>query len=416
MTSHVKGVTAISAFWRNVGVVLTGAAAAQSIPLLGSLVIARIYVPAEFGLFSVWLGIVSLLAVVVTGRYEAALAVELDGEPRRVGVQAVLWCITVATGGILVLVAVLAALEPAWLRTTPLALLWAFAPTAGLIAVSQVLQSWAAADGRYPHLVRMRISQAVGITGLQVGAGMLDPSAVSLGLANCAGVLLGAVVAATLMPPGRLAESGARRDFLRRHRRFPLLSLPADSVNTAAGQLPLLLVASRFGSDVAGLLALALRTLGAPIGLLGAAVLDVFRRQAAVAFRERGECRHEYMQTLKVLGLGSVAGAIVIGLFSEDLFAVAFGNQWRSAGTIALWLLPMFAMRFVASPLSYMMYVAHKQHVDLFWQIGLMMMTATTLWLPSHYAAALQWYSAGYSAMYVVYLALSYRFSLGSHS
>ena len=403
-------------FWRSVTTVLMGTAMAQVIPLLGSLLLARLYAPAEFGLFAAWLGMVSLAAVVVTGRYEAALAVEPDGGSRRIGVQAVLLVVTVATGCILVLTALLAALAPAWLRTTPLALLWAFAPTAGLIAASQVWQSWAAAEGRYADLIRMRISQAAGVTSVQLGAGILEPSAASLGLAHCAGVLLGAVVAATLMPLGAPAESGARRDFLRRHRRFPALSLPADSVNTAAGQLPLLLVASRFGNDVAGLLALALRTLGAPIALLGAAVLDVFKRQAAAAFRERGECRHEYLQTLKVLALGSVGVAVVIGFFSEDLFALAFGEQWRAAGTIALWLMPMFAMRFVASPLSYMMYVAHKQQVDLFWQIGLLAMTVTTLWLPSHYAVALQWYSAGYSAMYVIYLALTYRFSLGSRS
>lgn len=403
-------------FWRSVATVLTGTALAQAIPILGSLLLARLYAPAEFGLFAAWLGMVSLAAVVVTGRYEAALAVEPDGGSRRIGVQAVLLVVTVATGCILALTALLAALSPAWLHTVPLALLWAFAPTAGLIATAQVWQSWAAAEGRYADLIRMRISQAACITGAQLGAGMLLANAASLGLAHCAGVLIGAAVAATLMPIGAPAECGARCDFLRRHHRFPMLSLPADSVNTAAGQIPLLLVASRFGNDVAGLLALALRTLGSPIALLGVAVLDVFKRKAANAFRERGECRSEYLQTLQVLALGSVVAAVVIGFFSRDLFALAFGEQWRAAGTIALWLMPMFAMRFVASPLSYMMYVAHKQHVDLFWQIGLLTMTFTTLWLPSDLAAALQWYSAGYSAMYVVYLALSYRFSLGSHS
>jgi len=403
-------------FWHSVATVFTGTAMAQAIPLLGSLVLARLYAPAEFGLFSAWLGMVSLAAVVVTGRYEAALAVEPDGEPRRIGVQAVLWCIAVATACVGAITALLAALAPAWLQATPSALLWAFAPTAGLIAAAQVWQSWAAAEGRYAALIRMRISQAAGITGVQVGAAILQSSAASLGLAHCAGVLLGVVVAAALMPPGAPVESGARRDFLRRHRRFPLLSLPADSVNTAAGQLPLLLVASRFGNDVAGLLALTLRTLGAPIALLGAAVFDVFKRQAAAAYRERGECRREYLQTLQVLALASAGAAVVIGFFSEDLFALAFGAQWRTAGTIALWLMPMFAMRFVASPLSYMMYVAHKQHVDLVWQLGLLAMTFSSLWLPAHYAAALQWYSAGYSVMYVIYLALSYRFSLGSHS
>lgn len=400
-------------FWRSVTTVLMGTAMAQAIPLFGSLLLARLYAPAEFGLYAAWLGMVYLAGVVVTGRYEAALAVEPDGGSRRIGVQAVLLVVTVATGCILVLTALLAALAPAWLRTTPLALLWAFAPTAGLIAASQVWQSWAAAEGRYADLIRMRISQAAGITGIQLGVGMLEPSAASLGLAHCAGVLLGAVVAATLMPLGAPAESGAQRDFLRRHRRFPMLSLPADSVNAAASQLPLLLVASRFGNEAAGLLALALRTMGAPIALLGVAVLDVFKRQAADAFRKRGECRNEYLQTLQVLALGSVGAAVVIGFLSEDLFALAFGEQWRAAGTIALWLLPMFAMRFVASPLSYVFYITGKQQVDLLWQCALLVMTLAAFMLPGSFQVSIRAYAVGYACLYVVYLILSYRYSTG---
>ena len=71
------------------------------------------------------------------------------------------------------------------------------------------------------------------------------------------------------------------------------------------------------------------------------------------------------------------------------------------------------ALRFVASPLSYTFYVAGKQHADLAWQVTLLCVTLASLRLPSHHGAALQWYSAGYSMLYVVYLFLSYRFSLG---
>jgi O-antigen/teichoic acid export membrane protein len=218
------------------------------------------------------------------------------------------------------------------------------------------------------------------------------------------------------LPPGRRPAHQACMDFLHRHRRFPGLSLPADAVNTAAGQLPLLIVASRFGAEAAGLLALTLRSLGAPIGLLGAAVLDVFKRRASAAFRERGECRHEYLQTFAVLSLGSLVLAVVVGAASEMLFAFAFGERWRGAGTMALWLMPMFALRFVASPLSYMMYIANQQHVDLAWQLGLLAVTLTTLWWTPSVAAALLAYSAGYSVMYLIYLFLSYRFSLGSRA
>ncbi|TXI72214.1 MAG: hypothetical protein E6Q43_06850, partial [Dokdonella sp.] len=195
--------------------------------------------------------------------------------------------------------------------------------------------------------------------------------------------------------------------------RFPLFSLPADAICAAAAQLPVVIVASRFGAAVAGLLALTLRVLGAPMGLLGRSVLDVFKRHAASSFRERGECRREYLQTLRVLGVGAGAFVLVMALISEDVFAVAFGERWRESGRLAIWLLPVFAFRFLASPLSYMVYIARKQHVDLFWQVALLGVTVAALNVPRGYDASVQVYSGACSLLYVVYLALSYRFSLG---
>jgi O-antigen/teichoic acid export membrane protein len=398
-----------------VGVVLSGTVAAQAIPLLGSLVLARQYAPAQYGVFSAWLGMAYLAAVVLTGRFEMALGIVPDGEPRRLAVQATLATILLAAAA-MAAVGIVALLVFPGLRAdlTP-AMVAAFVPTSLLIAAAQTWQLWAAADGRFRDLTILRVSQAAAITAPQIAAGFLAPTATTLALSHFCGVLVGVCVAAWRMPLGPLA---AFRDhvpsFWRRHRGFPSFSLPADSVNTAAAQLPLLIVTSRFGAEAAGLLALTLRTLGAPIALLGASVLDVFRRRAATAFRERGECRAEYVETFRILSLASIVLSPIVVVLGEPLFAVVFGARWARAGAIAAWLVPMFALRFVASPLSYMVYVAGKQHVDLAWQVCLLGVTLATLWLPGGFDGAMKWYSAGYGSMYLVYLMLSYRFSLGT--
>jgi len=204
------------------------------------------------------------------------------------------------------------------------------------------------------------------------------------------------------------------RSFWHRQRKFPLLSLPADSINTAAAQLPLLIVGSRFGAEVAGHLALTLRVLAAPVALLGSSVLDVFRRTGSESWRARGHCRDEFGRTFRVLATGAALVGFLLAVTAEALFAWLFGETWRASGTMALWLLPMFGLRFVASPLSYVFYMAGKQQADLVWQCVLLAMTLATLWLPATHAAALQAYSWGYSAMYVLYLAMSYRYSRGA--
>ncbi len=406
----------MSSYWKSVVSVLTGTALAQIIPIIGSLVIARLYAPAEFGAFSAWLGIVLLLGVVLTGRFETSLAIEVDGEPRRLAVVSTLATACLVACAAAILLASGTVVASGVIDNFPSVLIVAAVPTALAIAAAQTWQSWAAAEGSYRQLSMMRIAQAGAVTLIQILAGLFDASADALAIAHLLGVIVGLACSAYLMPVGTFPAAQAAvtiRSFWSRQRRFPLLSLPADAINTAAAQLPLLIVASRFGAETAGLLAMTMRILGAPIGLLGKSVLDVFKRHAATSFRERGECRSDYLRTFKVLASGSFAFCIVMVFASESLFALAFGEAWRGAGTIAVWLLPLFALRFIASPLSYMVYIAGKQHVDLFWQIALLGMTITSLSIPTNHQLALQIYSAGYSTLYVIYLTMSYRFSLG---
>lgn len=403
-------------FWRSVASVLSGTAIAQALPILGSLIIARQYMPAEFGAYAAWLGVVAIAAVIATGRFETSFAIISDGEPRRQAVICTLITLCLAGAVLALASAILFAAHPAWLVTINPFLVMLFTPTVLLVAGAQIWQTWAATEGRYYALSIMRISQAGAIVILQIAAGVFTPTAPALALAYVLGLLIGLCVSFHFLPLGALPRhaSAVLRQFWSRYARFPAYSLPADGINTLAGQLPILVVASRFGPEVTGLLALTMRTLGAPIALLGKSVLDVFKRQAAMSYRDRGECRSDYLQTFWVLAAGSLVASMVLLFSSNSLFAFAFGDDWRVSGTMAVWLLPMFAMAFIASPLSYMVYIVEKQHLDLLWQICLLVMTVTTLNLPADYPVVLQSYAWGYAALYVAYLVMSYRFSLGN--
>ncbi|MDR1424683.1 MAG: oligosaccharide flippase family protein [Azoarcus sp.] len=406
----------MSIFWKNVALVLSGTALAQTLPILGSLIIARQYAPAEFGVFAAWQGFVLFLAIVLTGRFETALAIEPDCEPRRaafIGTLVTAMMAAVSAAFILVLVVVTV---PNIIVKVPTILIVLLIPTALVVAVSQTWQSWAAAEGRYRVLSAIRIVESSTITFFQIGFGFFDGSAVVLGSGFFFGEIVALTVAIRLMPPGSfygMLDPNAIFRFWRSHYRFPLWSLPADTINTAAAQLPVLVVAGRFGTEISGLLAMAMRMLGAPLGLLGKSVLDVFKRQAATSFKERGECRIDYLRTLKVLTLGSLVFCTVMYFVGEEFFILILGEDWRDVGTIAIWLLPLFALRFIASPLSYIVYIVGMQHIDLIWQIALFAMTLACLTIPRSYDIALQSYSFGYSLLYIVMLILTYRFCLG---
>lgn len=405
-----------NSFVRSVSLVFTGSLIAQLIPVVGTLVLARIFDPASFGAFAAWLGAVLFLGVVLTCRFETSLAIEADGSARRSAVVLILTTIVLMSFAAVVIVAfaALAGLDVfTWL---PVTLLVVAVPAAALVAVTQTLQNWAAADGRYRHLTIMRIAQATSIVLLQIVIGLVWADAVGLGLGYLLGTCFGLVVGIVLMPLKKTEFSGLKEVLLvywKRHRRFPTYSLPADAINAAAAQLPVLVVATRFGAESAGLLAMAMRMLGAPMSLLAASVLDVFKRHAGKAYRERGECKVEYLHAFRMLvGVAAVAG-VAIWLGAEPIFSLVFGEAWLGAGTMALWLFPRFVIGFIASPLSYMVYIAGMQHLDLIWQTALLCMTLATLFLSDSIQLALISYGLGYGALYLIYLHMSYKFSLG---
>lgn len=404
-------------FWKQVSSVFFGALAAQLIPIIGSLFIARIFSPDDFGRFSTWLAIVTIVSVVVTFRLEAVLAITEDGMPRVKAVFAT-FVVSILMAILFFFCMIIGAnfLKVGYSSPGSSTLLLTVVPAALLLALNQIWQTWAAAEGLYGKLNTMRLVQAATLVLVQVGAGLKYPNAVSLvvGLVVASGVAFGWSV--MMMPQfihGQFFRLIEFKDFLSRYRNFPLYALPADSINTAVGQLPILVISYRFGHEAAGYLALTMRVLGAPIGLVGKAVLDVFKRHAVQSIQKTGNCRDLYVDTLAMLVVAALTMIVGTLFLAEDIFLYAFGFEWISSGHIAILLLPMFALRMIASPLSYMAYLVERQRIDLLWQSGLLLVTVATLYAFNSFEFTLIGYSVGYAFMYLVYIGISYQLSKG---
>ena len=174
-------------FVHSVRAVLSGTLIAQLIPIVGTLLLARIFGPASFGVFAAWLGVVLFLGIVLTCRFESSLAIEADGSPRRAAVVMILVTIVLMSLASAMLVGLAALADLEILTSLPVALLVAAVPAAALVAASQTLQNWAAADGRYRHLTIMRVAQATFIVLLQFVIGLIWGGAVGLGVGYLVG-------------------------------------------------------------------------------------------------------------------------------------------------------------------------------------------------------------------------------------
>src|SRR5690606_25440914 len=138
-------------------------------------------------------------------------------------------------------------------------------------ALSAVWQAWAANNGQIRVLSVVRRVQALAVTGLQIAAAWIAASAQSLAMAQVVGTRIAVLVAAQMLPIGRFlptsrrALQGLLAGTWKCYWRFPLFAMPSDMINTVAAQLPVIVLGLRYGGDVAGCFALAVRTLGAPL-------------------------------------------------------------------------------------------------------------------------------------------------------
>ena len=197
--------------------------------------------------------------------------------------------------------------------------------------------------------------------------------------------------------------------FIRRHWRFPAFSLPADSLSSFGALLPVALIGSKYGAEAAGQVALTIRVLAAPVGLLGKAVQDVFKREAVLERAELGSCKRLFFTVL--LGLLPIIVAFVLTLtyVGPAMFVLFFGEEWRQAGDMSKTLAPVYAIGLAASPLSYIVYLVDRQYVDLIWQAFLVVFIWLSLTQTTSLAQAVSAYTFVYVGMYFIYLLISYK-------
>ena len=399
-------------YWKNVFQVSTGVVLGQIIGILGYILLTWTFAPQEFGVYITWLALVAFGAVVCTGALETSLVQEEDGRPRHNA--ALMMLVSASLGTTLYSICCLAVLScfPSLLVGDPGYLTASIALSAFCLGGNSIFQSWAASEGHFKSLTVMRIVQSLSITLTPLMLGQWRATSAQLICGHALGLLLALLFWIVIFKPDRI-NLAVLPDFWRARKRCFVYVLPAHVVGACIGNLPQLAVSSGFGYAAAGHMALAQRVLGTPLSLVGVAVRDVFKRHASVAFRERGECQREFWNSFLILGVIAIAFAIVTLFGSEYFFVTVFGEQWRMSSTIANWLLPMFAIGIVASPLTYLVYIVRREDFDFYWQSILLGLVLTCFMAIDDLSTTLRTYAFVYALMYCLYLLACAHFASG---
>lgn len=379
--------------WRAVLTLLAGGALAQALPLLLGPWLARLYTPAEFGIYHLFAAVAANAAVVACARYEFALPLAAD-EAEASALRALCRRVLVASTALAALGGLTWALAagqvwPLWLPAAVGAL--------GLVSLATLNATRAQ---RFQRLALARVLQHGGGALAQAGAGVLQAGVTGLIVAPLAAAL--AAVAALGWPGPARAARAQWQAVARVHRSFPLLNTPHAFLSALQDTLAVALVAAHLGPAAAGAWGLALRYLKAPATLVGGAVSQVLYPRlaaagaagasraagtiaagaagptvaAATSADAAGACawvegtgaapsadagapagctaagRALVRQCLLLLALPAAALTLLLWALAPPLFTWAFGAAWAEAGGLAQALALYIGLHFVASPLG----------------------------------------------------------------
>lgn len=402
-----------SEFSRNVLTLMTGTTIAQAIPIAISPILTRIYTPDDFGMFALYMSLAAILSVVATGRYELAIMLPKKDEDA-ISVVALSIIISFFVSFVSLMIVYIFNTQITnllgnkeisnWLYFIPITVL--------LTGIYQSFNYWSNRKKNYKRLAISRVSQSGtnATSNLAMGCNNFGTGGLII-----SGILAQGIAASIL---GRLVFREDKRLFKkvnklkiiamgRRYINFPKFDILASILNVSAHQITHILFNVLFSSTIAGYYYLTQRIIGLPITFIASAISDVFREKASSDFKDNGNASDIYKSTFVKLAVIGFFPSVFLYIFAIDLFVFTFGKEWKSAGEYAVILTPMLFLRFISSPLSFMLYIGEKQKLNLFGNALFFVLTLLSFLLANNVETTIIYMSISYSIIYIMYLFFS---------
>ncbi len=363
-----------SDFFKNISVLMGGTIIAQAIPILLSPVMARLYTKADFALYNLFFGAITIFFIFFTLRYEQAVVLPKDKREAQhlvilvalisliVGVISMILCFFIAAP-----ISILLANQAfeKWIYLLP--------PTLTFIGVYQGFNYYLTREKKFKASSLNRIVQRIveAIVNLSLGFFRFP-----------AGQLIGDFsgrIGVTVMSSSQSLQAGFSfknidfsliKSLAKRYYQFAVIgSIPAV-LNALSSNISIFFISSFYANvnntaDYGNSRAM----LAIPLSIISVNLSQILLQRLS-AKRMIGE--NIYAEVKKIfLILISISFFIwiILQFFAPSLFALVYSESWRSTGVVTTILACGFAIRFAVSPLSCVFTVYEEVKLLSLWQI-----------------------------------------------
>lgn len=370
---------ASSEFYRNIAGLFSGIFAARVIPALFALIIARIYAPAGFGIFLLFLSIASLISILATGGYERAILLAENAEQKR---QIFRFSLKLNLGisllSMLVIFSGLAAgiIPRYYLIQAILVPVYSF-----FFGGLQLLRNILIGNKNFRKLSLLEIIRAIATGTLQCLFFIIPESGLFLGITLAQIITFFVYVQSIDESKGfTLPWFGTTEKALAlRHINFPKYSVPGEMLNFLSSQLPVFMIKPFFGETMLGLYSFSHRYISIPVQLTSISIGSVYVQKAQSLKKNPKELGDLTFDLYRKQFLTAIIPFTILALWGREIFAFAFGPEWDYSGTLSQLIAPWLFAVFIGSPLATILIVMEKQKISMVYNLLLLVFRAASL-------------------------------------
>jgi len=383
---------------------MTGTTIAQAIPIAISPILTRIYTPEDFGVFALFIAITSIFGSIANGRYELAIMLPKKDEDA-INIFALGFVITTFISLILlVVIFIFHDYFVTLLNNKSIGIWLYFVPiTVFFIGLFNILNYFNNRKKNYKDLAKATILKSIILAIVQLSIGFIKQGVTGL----ISGQILSQLVAnikflKNIIKDKILISKISKTKMMalaKRYKDFPKFSMWAILANTLSTHLTNILISTFFSVTTLGFYSLAQRLLGMPSSLIGGSIGQVFFQEATKEKHATGKAIKTFNSTVKKLLIIGIPSFGILFFIVEDLFAFVFGEEWRIAGVYAQIVIPLFFVRFVVATVSNINNIFELQKVALIWQIVLLFLSISCLYISS-------WYSLPFEAFLQLFISV----------
>ena len=322
---------------RNCTTLLSGTAIAQCVTFLAYPVIARLFSSEDFGIYTTILSYIDILVILSTARYDQAIMISKDiNEVAAIAKLCRILCLIVTA-----LVTTTTCLIIAFSQTSKLDLMILFIPL--LVFFSGQYRIYTILFNKYKEFKRIAVSEiTTGIigTGLKIISGMVGLFKIGLPLATVLGRIAGNATFYLQLRKKPLPKTDKATiiQMMKKHKNFPLFTMPKDFINSFSINLPFTLLA-----------------------IINSAYDKVLYERISTKYLNGQPILKDIVRFFSYNYLVAIPLFITAFIFAEPILTLILGQEWSGTATYFRYMIPWIGVMLISSSISFVPYLFNKQ-------------------------------------------------------